>query len=655
MAKRTSNRRSSESQRVNSYKLFYRRHSSGLTLTALGNLTGISASRLQQLENVRLPEADSATELSAFPTIDKKELSSVSKVLNVSAASLLAGKLDDFSTETIAYYNTYSSGSTAPRGSSSLPINWKAKAIVFDFDGTLTRPGTGSTRTTWEQVWQTAGYNVNDCGLLATRFFSKEITHSQWCQLTLEKLKDKNLTYDAVVDAAKGIELVDGFEECIKELEKREIPLFIVSGAIWDILSEVLGQFVGSFRRIESNVFGYDHKANLATITGTKYDFEGKRDFVEEIASDLGIETSEVLFVGNSINDVHVKKCGARTLLINPHFTNPGDGDAWDHYIPRLNSLVEILPFADASWKREQVENQKTRNELIFAAVDGLGALRIQDLAVLGNYIRYSESDRSLLVGLADKIRRPLVEKSETRENFLIYALPGSGKTFFINELARDFQKNNDLEFIEIDLSRDDKSTCEGKLKLLEDTNKPCLCMIDEIDGRKGEDWPYDLFYKKMDLNESSNGKFVFVLIGSSGGSLRGLGDNIRARPKGKDLVDRILQSGQHCATIPSMGIEDSAVVFATKVLEAADRAIPVKNITEIGKAAVLYALHTCTTPRQFKLLADQAVRRVSPGHSQLLFDHLFEAADREIKDIFVSEHEEYLHGLGNITFRITM
>jgi len=160
-------------------------------------------------------------------------------------------------------------------------------------------------------------------------------------------------------------------------------------------------------------------------------------------------------------------------------------------------------------------------------ALKDLTELRLGALSVHGQYRRFSNEDRSNLVGLADRIRRPLSEKSRTRENFLIYASPGSGKTLFIEELARVL--GSAITFVPIDLSRDDREACENKLAVVAGAKLSCLCMIDEVDGRKSEEWPYDAIYKKLDLNEvSDRSPVVFVLIGSSGGTVNKLAEVIR-------------------------------------------------------------------------------------------------------------------------------
>ncbi|HEY6349680.1 MAG TPA: HAD family hydrolase [Candidatus Angelobacter sp.] len=526
---------------------------------------------------------------------------------------------------------------------------WVAKAVAFDFDGTLTKQG--STGSTWEAIWEHLGYNANECGLLANRFYKKEISHSEWCRLTLEKFKARDLNYDGVISVARGLQLVQGFDECMEELQRLSIATYLVSGSIWDVIAAVLGDRIRYFRRIEANTFGYiGAEKRLGTITGTKFDFKGKGDFVRWVAKDLHVKTDKVLFVGNDINDIHVKAVGARTLLVNPHQTSGADESAWNHFLPHMNSLLEILPFVDSGWekRREMAVLQEWQQAQL--ALKDMNELRLGTFSVLGNYRRFSNEDRSKLVGLADRIRRPLTEKSHTRENFLIYASPGSGKTFFIEELARTL--GSGITFVPIDLSRDDREACEKKLAAVTQAALPCLCMIDEVDGRKGEDWPYDAIYKKLDLNEVlERPPVVFVLIGSSGGTVSKLGEIIRSRYKGKDLMDRVLKSDQHWAEIPPIGVGDTVCVYASKVLEAAEQES--KPIKDVQKFAAYYVVLTGRTTRQIKLLADQAVRRVPKGHTQVLYDNHFEDGDKSNR-AFLDQHSEVAAAFGSQTFRIS-
>ena len=62
------------------------------------------------------------------------------------------------------------------------------KAVVFDFDGTLTY----KSRNVWKAIWQDLGYDISKESYFAQiymAFIRKEISHQKWCYLTCEKFK----------------------------------------------------------------------------------------------------------------------------------------------------------------------------------------------------------------------------------------------------------------------------------------------------------------------------------------------------------------------------------------------------------------------------------------------------------------------------------
>lgn len=82
-------------------------------------------------------------------------------------------------------HNAESSGNS----DSTLQDGKKTKAVVFDFDGTLTI--SNLNRTTWENLWCSLGYDVNECRYLHSLFNDKQIDHPTWCKLTEDKFKEK--------------------------------------------------------------------------------------------------------------------------------------------------------------------------------------------------------------------------------------------------------------------------------------------------------------------------------------------------------------------------------------------------------------------------------------------------------------------------------
>lgn len=617
-------------KRINPFKLFYFRRAAGFSLATLAQKASISLDELIRIEQGSTSSLGKFQSVDDFAELEEETLYLIEAVLNCQG-SLRGGQEDDFATQLVHYYEINMPGNEQLGviiDDSESPKVIPPKAIVFDFDGTLTKPNTN--RTTWETLWIHLGYSINECGMLAQRFFRNEIDHDQWCRLTLEKFRSKRLHRDDVLSIGRAINLIDGFETAIEQISQKDIPMYIVSGSIWDIVISALGNYYQYFKRIEANVFSYTSEGVIANIVGTRYDFEGKAEFIKMVSDELHIPTSQILFVGNSINDERVKASGARTLLVNPHYTSPAG--QWDQFIPHMENLEEILPVLGISISSQHDQIEKiSKADSAIELLDKISSIDLNEYTVVGGYRRYNSSVRAQLLDLCQRITTSLHEKSIGRQNYLICAAPGSGKTYLIQEIAKSISSK--IKFVQIDLSKDSEDTVRSKLAPIGCGKDSYLCMIDEIDGRVNEQWPYDVIYKKLDVNDDTTfqGTTVFVLIGSSGGNPKRLINEIMPRYKAKDLIDRIPQNAKYLIQIPSLDLEDGICVYISKVLEAAAKVG--LTITHVEKMAIFHAAMTLiSSPRQIKMLADHAVSRVKESGNSLLYDHHFEPGNTDNK-----------------------
>lgn len=219
----------------------------------------------------------------------------------------------------------------------------KTKAVVFDFDGTLT---TGNlNRTTWEDLWIALGYDVNYCKYYHQQFSDGIIDHPTWCKITEDYFKKRNLHRQTLDSISNRIKLLPGVDEVLKFLYKNDIKIYIVSGSILHVIRSVMKENYIYIDGIKANHFFFNINGFLEEIVGTKYDFEGKANFIVELAEDLHISASEILFVGNSINDEFAYTSGARTLCINPKNTDSSNTTIWNRCILKCTNLNQILPF----------------------------------------------------------------------------------------------------------------------------------------------------------------------------------------------------------------------------------------------------------------------------------------------------------------------
>ncbi len=323
--------------KINSLKLYYNRTEKGISMRQLAVKTGISEIKLKELEsfNTSCIKFDH----SEFPTCTLHELKKIESVV-CDGRRILA--VENTSKDYMGYLLSY-------YFKKKLKQTYKdIKAIVFDFDGTLTK---GLNRySTWQRIWLKLGYNINICNDLHERFSQKEFSHKEWCNITCEKFQSKGMTDRVLAEISDEISLIEGTIPTLKKLKANKIHLFIASGSIRDVIEKVIGETnMYLFEEIKANVMEFDKNGYLKRIIGTKYDFEGKCEYVEKVANMLDINACNILFIGNSNNDQLAYQSGAITLCVNPDMTDPQNKRIWHNAIYEMQNLNEIIPYVDLS------------------------------------------------------------------------------------------------------------------------------------------------------------------------------------------------------------------------------------------------------------------------------------------------------------------
>lgn len=260
--------------------------------------------------------------------------------------------------------------------------------------------------------------------------------------------------------------------------------------------------------------------------------------------------------------------------------------------------------------------------------VSFLRALNVVDLSqfrVVGAYARYDESIRNALQDARQKILAGFEPPGRKRENHLIWAAPGTGKTFFVQQIAQSLA--NGIAYRELNLAKDGEVDFRAGLDAL-DGKLPCLCLVDEIDAKPQEPWPYEVLLPYLDAAVDRGSRFVFVLAGSSGHTMADLKQGIAARPKGADLLSRIPSAHEH--EIPPMSFGDRLLVALSQMRQAGLDAG--REIRSVEKLSLYYvALHPrMANARQLREFAVRAVERVPKSDDRIKYDHLFTPGDSE-------------------------
>ncbi|MDQ3620176.1 MAG: ATP-binding protein [Actinomycetota bacterium] len=277
-------------------------------------------------------------------------------------------------------------------------------------------------------------------------------------------------------------------------------------------------------------------------------------------------------------------------------------------------------------------EAGKTSPYWNYPLIANLDTVRLSRYRVVGAYTRFDDTVLNDLKDARNRIVNGLEHASRHRENHLVWAAPGSGKTFFVEQIAASIEV--DADYREVNLAKLERHGFEEALADAISSQRPTLCLVDEVDSRATEVWPYEILMPYLDANLAGRAHIVFVLAGSSGFSIEGMKERIQSRPKGADVLSRISSSNQF--TIEPLGFGDRVLV-ALSQLQAAGKAIG-HEIDAVEKLGLYHIAvnDRLASARQLQEFAAAAVERIPRGDDRVKYDHFFVPGDPENKRFWV-------------------
>jgi hypothetical protein len=186
------------------------------------------------------------------------------------------------------------------------------------------------------------------------------------------------------------------------------------------------------------------------------------------------------------------------------------------------------------------------------------------------------------------------------------------------------------IRYRELNLAKLDEAAFREELAEIRKSDRPCLCLVDEVDAKPDEPWPYEVLMPFLDASATEGARLIFVLAGSSGTSLEEMKKTIASRPKGSDVLSRVPNCNEY--TIPSMGVGDRLLVVLSQFRQAGRQMG--REVREVEKLGLYYvALNpNLSNARQLREFAVRCAERVLPGDDRLKYDSLFQPGDRENK-----------------------
>jgi hypothetical protein len=284
---------------------------------------------------------------------------------------------------------------------------------------------------------------------------------------------------------------------------------------------------------------------------------------------------------------------------------------------------AEAMATADQAVSLDTREAAEARSLLA-----GLNVVTLSHYRIVGNYVRYGKSVCNALKDARQKIVAACQSSSPKRENYIIWAPPGSGKTYFVQEVAALL--GDSVHYRELNLAKLDEAGFRSGLAELRNVQGPSLCLVDEVDAKLDVSWPYEALMPFLDASATEGARFVFVLAGSSGSSLEEMKKTITSRPKGSDILSRVPTDNEY--SIPPMGVGDRMLVVLSQFRQAGKQIG--HDVREVEKLGLYYvALNPrLSNARQLREFAVRCAERVLPSDDRLKYDSLFRPGDLENK-----------------------
>ncbi len=286
--------------------------------------------------------------------------------------------------------------------------------------------------------------------------------------------------------------------------------------------------------------------------------------------------------------------------------------------------------------------------ERAHARIADLDQISLSRYEVVGDYVRYDNDTRNSLKDFRQKILVGFHGSYSGHENYLVWGPPGSGKSYLIQQIAKSI---GDVAYNEINLSE----TAEGKFRLLldqlESAPRHTLCLVDEVDAKPGEPWPYEVLLRHLEPPGPRPRHVCFVLAGSSGNSMSEMIAKIKERPKGPDLLSRV--PVENHVSVPLLNDGDRVVVAMTQLMKAAlEEGIQIREMEKLALCYIIVNPHLANA-RHLRDFSIKCAHRIPPGEDRVKYDYLFSPGAPENKE-FWSQTQRLHKQLANAFLVVT-
>jgi ABC-type nitrate/sulfonate/bicarbonate transport system substrate-binding protein/energy-coupling factor transporter ATP-binding protein EcfA2 len=277
--------------------------------------------------------------------------------------------------------------------------------------------------------------------------------------------------------------------------------------------------------------------------------------------------------------------------------------------------------------------------EDLVGAIEREDKLMVGTSTVVGSYCRFDAQHRDFLTKRVSRIRRAVMTTSNEDENYLIWGSSGSGKSFLIKQLGETLREEGIAQFFNLDLSKLDAGKFQDALAKMKTESGPILCLLDEIDASNSLTVNYTPIFPILRWRREISKQIVFAMVGSTEANVVALGNAIKAREKGPDLMTFVPEDSDHRFAIPDCTAWDRLIIFVRAAIDEVRKRSG--TLLSVEKLALYYVGVTAAdqSPRGLARIGETAAKRMI-ATDKLRYDDLFDSTTGEAERFsFYSQH----------------
>ncbi len=205
------------------------------------------------------------------------------------------------------------------------------KLVIFDLDGTLTEE-----RSVWEYIHKRLGKWYGFAEEYQKQFLSGKISYERFCELDAEVWK--GMSVEKLLEIVKTVPFHPGADELINYLKNKRMNLAMISSGL-SVLSDWVHQRYG-FDYSVSNDLLHENGILTGKVRIQVY-YDKKAEWVRRIMKEFGVESEEVIAIGDSKGDIDMFQMAGFSFAFN---SSCRDLDRIATLCVRSHDLADIIP-----------------------------------------------------------------------------------------------------------------------------------------------------------------------------------------------------------------------------------------------------------------------------------------------------------------------